>query len=505
MWTLAHQHGTRLNDVVFANSTRGIAVGHGGGILFTSNGGATWTAATSGTSNDLYSVTMKKSVALACGDGGVILKSTDYGATWSALTSGTSENLRAIHHAGSVAWACGGAALLRSTDLVAWSAISGITEEMTALAFWREANSVVVATTANGVLPGTTATPRLTMKLWRTLDAGATWSNELEYQAAVGPTDVYASRLLASSATRYDLVGGHHATTLTRLWFASNDAGDTWAVPGTLISPTASAITHWNVARSERGAILIVGDSIGFPNLYNPFCVAVGDSPTAWTINRIDTAIVHDYCATAFSGSIPLLDSSPISDPCIWQSSEMGGACSWSLDISGVNATLTLTVGGDTCTYTKPMSDWEVDGANLLEFSSGTAGTPNILKVWLCATDVAHCAVCTEWNHYEITIPAIATYTAGATEDATWISGSCHGSTCVCTWETANLIDGFKAHLTLSRTTTGFGNIESAAITWNGFSWIKTLTPLTAQCITDTLPQDSGPASAPDASYALAP
>jgi photosystem II stability/assembly factor-like uncharacterized protein len=63
-----------LFDVAFTSTLKGWAVGGNGTILKTVDGGITWTQETSGTSEDLKSISMKSDTrGWICGDGGTIL------------------------------------------------------------------------------------------------------------------------------------------------------------------------------------------------------------------------------------------------------------------------------------------------------------------------------------------------------------------------------------------------------------------------------------------------
>ena len=50
------------NDVSLANANDGTAVGESGTILRTTNGGANWITQTSGTTNDLYRVSLTDAI-----------------------------------------------------------------------------------------------------------------------------------------------------------------------------------------------------------------------------------------------------------------------------------------------------------------------------------------------------------------------------------------------------------------------------------------------------------
>ena len=95
---------TTLFDVTFGTPTAGIAVGAGGKILSTSDGGSNWTARTSGTDKDLRSATAFGSGCgpaddqpcyWAGGAGGTMLWSDNAGVTWcpQTITGGSTEQI----------------------------------------------------------------------------------------------------------------------------------------------------------------------------------------------------------------------------------------------------------------------------------------------------------------------------------------------------------------------------------------------------------------------------
>jgi photosystem II stability/assembly factor-like uncharacterized protein len=88
---------SNLNNVYFANSNTGIAVGQQGIVLRTTNGGTNWTAQNSGTPNHLFGVFFVNAVTgFIVGDVGLILKSTDGGVNWFAQNSGQNVQLLSV-------------------------------------------------------------------------------------------------------------------------------------------------------------------------------------------------------------------------------------------------------------------------------------------------------------------------------------------------------------------------------------------------------------------------
>ncbi len=76
-----------INDSKLANNKDGYAVGAGGAILTTSDGGNTWVAQASPTTNNLNAVyAFGATNAIAVGDAGTVLKTTNSGVTWLPVT-----------------------------------------------------------------------------------------------------------------------------------------------------------------------------------------------------------------------------------------------------------------------------------------------------------------------------------------------------------------------------------------------------------------------------------
>ena len=84
----------------------GFAVGLGGKILRSTNGGLLWTPVSSGTTQDLYSVSFGQVFdslnVIACGANGTILRSTNAGISWVQSVSGTTSSLRSISYNGAI-------------------------------------------------------------------------------------------------------------------------------------------------------------------------------------------------------------------------------------------------------------------------------------------------------------------------------------------------------------------------------------------------------------------
>jgi hypothetical protein len=114
--------GVIMHGVHFTSEGGGNAVGNGGVILRTGNGGASWVRAQSVVSTNLNSVHFtSEMVGNAVGDGGVILRTGD-GGTWVRAQSVVSTNLNSVHFTSEmVGNAVGdGGVILRTGDGGTW-------------------------------------------------------------------------------------------------------------------------------------------------------------------------------------------------------------------------------------------------------------------------------------------------------------------------------------------------------------------------------------------------
>jgi photosystem II stability/assembly factor-like uncharacterized protein len=126
-WQNPLPQGNILRAVDFVDATHGWAVGDSGTIVATSDGGATWSVQSSGTTNDLHGVGfVDASHGWAVGSGSypysnVILATSDGGAHWNTQRSGTGMWLTGVDFVdGSHGWVVGGSGaggvILATTD-----------------------------------------------------------------------------------------------------------------------------------------------------------------------------------------------------------------------------------------------------------------------------------------------------------------------------------------------------------------------------------------------------
>jgi photosystem II stability/assembly factor-like uncharacterized protein len=102
------QSSQRLNAVCFKGNGRGWAVGSGGLILSTADGGSTWRPQESGVGDDLFDVKFfDESEGWAVGGGGAMLHTRDGGHTWADERRVTTHALERLFLVGRKAWAVG--------------------------------------------------------------------------------------------------------------------------------------------------------------------------------------------------------------------------------------------------------------------------------------------------------------------------------------------------------------------------------------------------------------
>ena len=146
------QVGRGINAVAISDDgQRAVAVGNGGVILTSSNGGQSWAAQTSGTTNRFNGVSLSGDGqrAVAVGDGGVILTSSNGGQSWAAQTSGTTNALNGVSLSGdgqrAVAVGEGGVILTSSNGGQSWAAqTSGTTNRFNGVSLSGEDRKSVV-------------------------------------------------------------------------------------------------------------------------------------------------------------------------------------------------------------------------------------------------------------------------------------------------------------------------------------------------------------------------
>ena len=130
-------------SIYFSDINNGWAVGEGGSIVKSTDGGETWITKEIGTTNDLNCVKFYNSnLGMCVGNAGTVLLSTDGGETWVSQNVGTAEALTSVSFTNSSkVWITGSnGTILNTTDLgTNWTYYNGVTEnDITSLSFLNE-------------------------------------------------------------------------------------------------------------------------------------------------------------------------------------------------------------------------------------------------------------------------------------------------------------------------------------------------------------------------------
>ncbi len=166
-WQAASVSDTVIR-VSFASDRLGWAVGAEGTVLFTDDGGETWNAQTSNTSETLYDLCIiDKNRVWASGNHGTLLTTGDGGKSWAVRNVGLDVALTGIAFVGDErGWAIGYGAVLSTIDGgLNWkSESSGEWKQLSSIRFANE-NIGWIATAGTAIL--------------KTSDGGATWREQV--------------------------------------------------------------------------------------------------------------------------------------------------------------------------------------------------------------------------------------------------------------------------------------------------------------------------------------
>jgi photosystem II stability/assembly factor-like uncharacterized protein len=199
----------RHRAFTWLDAKRGIAVGNGGMVLATADGGNTWQPRVSGVKDHLTDITFVGESGWIAGYQGVVLHSTDGGKTWARQTTHTSLTLESIFfldkdHGWSVGWS---GTVLRTVDGGQnWTLVKVPDAQWTLTA-------ITFVDANNGWLTGFAG------QLLRSKDGGATWT------AQASPVKSWLT------SVAFDRAGRGWITYDDGL-LLSEDHGETWkAVP----------------------------------------------------------------------------------------------------------------------------------------------------------------------------------------------------------------------------------------------------------------------------------
>ncbi len=332
-WQWPLPQGNGLNDVTFAGASAGWSVGGGGTILFTADGGATWSSQASGTRVSLYAVDAAGAARCwAVGDHGTVVRTTDAGLTWSAMTIGADDLRDVSFVSATVGWALGfrwpadpdgtyASVLYRTID-------GGTTWAVQKIWDAQQLRAIGFADASAGWAVGDGG------RILRTGDGGVTWTS----QDAAPEVDL--SALCVVSASRAWVAGDGILET--------TDAGATWKPRATL---DVWSNTFTSVDVDSEGHVAATGWYYPDETELEPcgMVATSADGGATWS-SHFD----GEYLEGVFAG---VAFSSPT------------GVCA----VGETGAVMRSTDGGVTWTGRKPLALRELSGVDFVDAQNGWA------------------------------------------------------------------------------------------------------------------------------------
>ncbi len=212
---------SNLHKVLFINSNVGTIVGAGGVLLHTTNGGKSWVQIPLGTSANINDIAFVKSggeytnIGFVVGVLGLIFKTTDGGSSWSLQNSGTSstlDNNYCVNANTIYATGLGGTVIKTTNGGLNWfSANPPAGNNYYGVSFFDENTGVICA---GNPIQGNWVDG----KVYKTTNGGATWTLKLTYPSASLHIPYFHN---INSVT---VVGAHGKI------FKSVDGGNFWAL-----------------------------------------------------------------------------------------------------------------------------------------------------------------------------------------------------------------------------------------------------------------------------------
>ncbi|HYO50949.1 MAG TPA: YCF48-related protein [Chloroflexia bacterium] len=284
-WIEADSFPATNYDIEFADLNNGLAVGIGGVVYRSTDGGRNWDPILTSTSNNLSSVSYVNSqLAWAVGQDGVIIRTTNGGASWQRQLSGTDAYFGGVTFVSPTeGWIAGGDVFLHTTN-------AGATWERQTVPSDTWAYSLHFTDNLNGWAAGPG------YNIVHTTDGGRTWRTELaDWMWRNEPRDLFD----ISSAD------GVHAIAVGELgavWTTEN-GGAEWVfrqngMPYRTTDMDANDVYHAWIA-SDSGAVAFTTDGGAHwdysvvplrPEFYN-IAVDFADNLNGWTAG--ERGIVH--------------------------------------------------------------------------------------------------------------------------------------------------------------------------------------------------------------------
>ncbi|MDD3643385.1 MAG: YCF48-related protein [Candidatus Krumholzibacteria bacterium] len=271
-WNFEYQQelSADFDDIMFPSGTVGYAVGSGGLIWKTTDGGNTWVEQTTPVIDSFFDVFFKtENEGWAVGDNGAICYTTDGGTNWIEHPQSkivTTADLNAVTFFGTSGWLGGDndAIWLTIDNGATWTLAQAFGDEVEAISF-ASALVGVAAVDASGC--------------WYTTDGGVTWT---QGAMNLGPwsysrTDIEEILMIDASnavATGWGSMVGPQPTIIVR----TTDGGQTWNI--------ANTDYHWEtygygygLSRFADGEIVLAGGSSGSAG----FVLHSTDNGVTWT------------------------------------------------------------------------------------------------------------------------------------------------------------------------------------------------------------------------------
>lgn len=309
-WDLVHDvnTGNELQDLHFPTATTGYAVGEGGRILKSVDGGLTWTAQTSGTGAALNGVRFSSaSTGMAVGDG-VVLTTINGGSTWTPST--TPWSLNDVSTPDGTTWAaCGadGTVAVSTSFGASWTAISlpvqayghRITASTAQRLFVAAENGRIFVTQDQG-------------GLWESvpLPAGSLDVNDIQADAALGGVGyavteggrVFKTSDLSSPAWPIPLFQSVPATVctggpVTFQNLSCPSCTSTWRIDGTTVATTTDHTTTFPTAGTYE-VRLIVDNGTHADSLSQIITVLQAETAAPFTVQSFPATQCAGYPAT---------------------------------------------------------------------------------------------------------------------------------------------------------------------------------------------------------------
>ena len=270
------QTANMLKSVSFYSASTGWAVGEGGLVLRTLDGGANWTQQVSGSSSNLNGVHfVDPNTGWVVGDGGTVLKTTDGGDSWTAQTSGVvDEHLNGVYFVNAnTGWAVGErgggrGTILKTTDGgSSWTAqTSGVVNVHLNSVYFVDANtgwvvgdSDIILKTTNGGASWTAETTDVRIDLngayfvdantgWAVGSDGTILKCALPYTLAVVEAESLNVSETSANVVSATLTADHTLEGQSIVYYLSNDAGTNWfevALGGSHTFTTTGSDLRW--------------------------------------------------------------------------------------------------------------------------------------------------------------------------------------------------------------------------------------------------------------------